>query len=121
MVISVLERRSEIGLRRALGSTRGQVRIQFLSGAILLALLGGAAGVGAASVATVIYAHAKGWYTWIDQRVQGGVNQDPSGRTAARPTLVVTQAVAGSSARLPTPNREPAGTRITSPAVASSG
>ena len=61
MVISVLERRSEIGLRRALGSTRGQIRIQFLSEAILLALLGGAAGVGAGALATAIYAHAKGW------------------------------------------------------------
>jgi putative ABC transport system permease protein len=61
MVISVLERRSEIGLRRALGATKGHVRIQFLSEAILLALAGGAAGIvlGAASVA--IYAHAKGW------------------------------------------------------------
>jgi len=43
MVISVLERRHEIGLRRALGATRGQIRIQFLSEAILLALAGGAA------------------------------------------------------------------------------
>ena len=45
MVISVLERRSEIGLRRALGATRGQIRIQFLAEAILLSLAGGAAGV----------------------------------------------------------------------------
>ena len=41
MIISVLERRSEIGLRRALGATRGQIRTQFLSEAILLALGGG--------------------------------------------------------------------------------
>ena len=47
MVISVLERRSEIGLRRALGATKGHIRIQFLSEAILLALVGGAVGVGA--------------------------------------------------------------------------
>ena len=45
MVISVLERRSEIGLRRALGATRGQIRAQFLAEAILLSLAGGAAGV----------------------------------------------------------------------------
>ena len=45
MLISVLERRSEIGLRRSLGATRGHIRMQFLSEAILLALLGGAAGV----------------------------------------------------------------------------
>ena len=45
MVISVLERRSEIGLRRALGATRGQIRAQFLAEAILLSLAGGAGGV----------------------------------------------------------------------------
>jgi len=61
MVISVLERRSEIGLRRALGATRGQIRTQFLCEAILLALGGGAAGVGLGVLATAIYATAKGW------------------------------------------------------------
>jgi putative ABC transport system permease protein len=61
MVISVLERRSEIGLRRALGATRGQIRIQFLSEAILLALVGGAAGVILGAACTAVYAHIKGW------------------------------------------------------------
>jgi putative ABC transport system permease protein len=61
MVISVLERRSEIGLRRALGATRGQIREQFLSEAVLLALAGGAVGVAAGALATAIYAAAKGW------------------------------------------------------------
>jgi putative ABC transport system permease protein len=61
MVISVLERRQEIGLRRALGATRGQIRAQFLSEAILLSLIGGAAGVGAGAAATAVYAHTKGW------------------------------------------------------------
>ncbi len=61
MVISVLERRSEIGLRRALGATKGQIRIQFLSEAILLALAGGTAGVGLGALATAIYAMTKGW------------------------------------------------------------
>lgn len=46
MVIGVLERRSEIGVRRALGATRGHVRIQFLLEAALLGVLGGAVGVG---------------------------------------------------------------------------
>jgi putative ABC transport system permease protein len=61
MIISVLERRQEIGLRRALGATRGQIRIQFLSEAILLSLLGGAVGVILGVVSTAVYAHAKGW------------------------------------------------------------
>jgi putative ABC transport system permease protein len=65
MIISVLERRSEIGLRRALGATKGNIRMQFLSEAILLALLGGAAGVAFGALATGIYAHSKNWTTVI--------------------------------------------------------
>jgi len=61
MVISVLERRSEIGLRRALGATKAQIRTQFLAEAILLALLGGAVGVAAGALATAVYASAEGW------------------------------------------------------------
>jgi len=61
MIISVLERRSEIGLRRALGATRAHIRTQFLAEAILLALLGGAVGVGLGVLATAVYASAKGW------------------------------------------------------------
>jgi putative ABC transport system permease protein len=61
MVISVLERRSEIGLRRALGATKGQIRAQFLSEAILLGLAGGAAGIATGTLATAIYATSKGW------------------------------------------------------------
>jgi putative ABC transport system permease protein len=60
MVISVLERRSEIGLRRALGATRGQIRAQFLAEAILLSLAGGAAGVAIGVAATGIYARGHG-------------------------------------------------------------
>jgi putative ABC transport system permease protein len=56
MIISVLERRSEIGLRRALGATRGQIRTQFLAEAILLSLAGGAAGVAIGAAATAAYA-----------------------------------------------------------------
>jgi putative ABC transport system permease protein len=59
MIISVLERRSEIGLRRALGATRGHIRVQFLAEAVLLALVGGAAGVGAGAFSTAVYASSK--------------------------------------------------------------
>jgi putative ABC transport system permease protein len=61
MVISVLERRSEIGLRRALGATKGHIRTQFLSEAALLGLLGGAMGVFLGIAVTAVYAHVKGW------------------------------------------------------------
>jgi len=72
MIISVLERRSEIGLRRALGATRGQIRGQFLSEAILLALLGGAVGVVAGALATAVYAHTKHWAVVIPTEAWAG-------------------------------------------------
>ena len=65
MVISVLERRSEIGLRRALGATEGHIRVQFLAEAILLSLTGAIAGIAAGAAAVAIYAHTKGWATVI--------------------------------------------------------
>jgi putative ABC transport system permease protein len=65
MIISVLERRSEIGLRRALGATKGNIRTQFLSEAILLALLGGIVGVTLGVAATAVYANTKHWATVI--------------------------------------------------------
>jgi putative ABC transport system permease protein len=74
MIISVLERRQEIGLRRALGATRGQIRIQFLAEAVLLALAGGAAGdiAAATAAATAAYAHAKGWAIVIPPEAWAG-------------------------------------------------
>jgi putative ABC transport system permease protein len=72
MVIAVLERRSEIGLRRALGATRGHIRTQFLTEAILLALAGGVAGVLAGAASTAIYAHHKGWATVIPPEAWAG-------------------------------------------------
>ena len=72
MIISVLERRQEIGLRRALGATRGQIRAQFLAEAILLALAGGAAGDIAGAAATAVYAHAKGWAIVIPPEAWAG-------------------------------------------------
>jgi putative ABC transport system permease protein len=59
MTISVLERRSGKGLRRALGATQGHIRVQFLAEAVLLAAIGGAADVGAAALSTAIYATAR--------------------------------------------------------------
>jgi putative ABC transport system permease protein len=61
MVISVLERRSEIGLRRALGATKSQIRNQFLSESILLAVIGGVVGVLAGAATTTAYASSKSW------------------------------------------------------------
>jgi putative ABC transport system permease protein len=72
MIISVLERRQEIGLRRALGATRGQIRIQFLSEAILLSLIGGVAGVIMGVISTAVYAHAKGWAIVIPPEAWAG-------------------------------------------------
>jgi putative ABC transport system permease protein len=61
MVISVLERRGEIGVRRALGATRRHVRVQFLVESVLLAGLGGAMGIALGAATTAVYADLRGW------------------------------------------------------------
>lgn len=65
MVISVLERRAEIGLRRSLGATRGQVRTQFLTESLLLSLLGGVAGAAIGATVTLGYATTQSWETVV--------------------------------------------------------
>jgi putative ABC transport system permease protein len=72
MIISVLERRSEIGLRRALGATKGQIRTQFLAESILLAVIGGAAGVLAGAAATAAYASSRSWAIVIPAEAWAG-------------------------------------------------
>jgi putative ABC transport system permease protein len=74
MVVSVLERRSEIGLRRALGATRRHIGEQFLAEALLLSLLGGVAGTLIGWIATAIYAMNQHTSVLIpDEAIYGGV------------------------------------------------
>jgi putative ABC transport system permease protein len=75
MVISVLERRSEIGLRRALGASRRHVAEQFLAEALLLSVLGGVAGTIIGALATAIYAASQHWSIQIPALgLYGGVS-----------------------------------------------
>jgi len=72
MVISVLERRAEIGLRRALGATRGQIRTQFVTESLLLSILGGAGGALGGFAVTGIYATTQQWPTAVPLWAIGG-------------------------------------------------
>jgi putative ABC transport system permease protein len=72
MVISVLERRGEIGLRRALGATRPDIAGQFLSESLLLSLLGGLAGAAIGVGVTAGYAAIKALPTTLSAEALGG-------------------------------------------------
>ncbi|WP_144710027.1 ABC transporter permease [Curtobacterium pusillum] len=61
MVITVLERRAEVGVRRALGARRRNIRDQFLVESLLLSFLGGVAGVVIGVGVTIVFALAQGW------------------------------------------------------------
>jgi len=72
MVISVLERRPEIGLRTSLGATRGQIRTQFVGESLLLSLIGGVAGVLLGYLVSGTYATMQQWPTAVPAWVLAG-------------------------------------------------
>ncbi|HEX9999301.1 MAG TPA: ABC transporter permease [Actinoplanes sp.] len=65
MVISVLERRAEIGLRRSMGATRRHIRMQFLTESLILSGIGGGGGILLGVIATSGYALTQGWPTVV--------------------------------------------------------
>jgi putative ABC transport system permease protein len=72
MVMSTIQRRVEIGLRRALGATRRHIAIQFTAEALTLSVLGGALGILAGLSITIAYAHERHWSTVTPPALIGG-------------------------------------------------
>ena len=74
MVIAVMERRNEIGLRRALGATRFHIGTQFLSESLLISIVGGITGIGLGVLVTAVYATARDWSIVVPgYAVAGGI------------------------------------------------
>ncbi|MEV6355698.1 ABC transporter permease [Streptomyces hydrogenans] len=72
MVVGVMERRGEIGLRRALGARGGQIAAQFLLEAVLMGFIGGVAGLAVGGLTVYGYALAQGWPAAIPSYAVGG-------------------------------------------------
>lgn len=72
MIISVLERRAEIGLRRSLGATPGQIRLQFIAESLLLSAIGGGGGLLLGIAVTAGYAATRGWPGVVPAWAQAG-------------------------------------------------
>ena len=66
MLVSVTERTREIGVRKALGATRGNILLQFLTEALVLCMLGGLTGIGLGAGSAILMRRVFGWTTSVD-------------------------------------------------------